>query len=194
MPDSFIHDYDPSQYLTKKYASISAIDEIEKIIALDFESYLPEDLLVKVDRASMAHALEVRSPFLDHKLIELLAQIPMNQKIKYFKLKYLLKYKLLKNILPREVMFRPKMGFGVPLHEWFKKDLFDFVYDNLMNGISANALNMDKKYIKKIIIDHRNEICNNSSKIWNLLMLEFWYQQNQKINDGSQNNYLAGKS
>lgn len=96
-------------------------------------SYLPEDLLVKVDIASMAHSLEARSPFLDHKLMEFAASLPAYLKLRGIETKYLLKHSL-SDLLPREILRRRKMGFGVPLDVWFRKDLKEMTYDILLDN------------------------------------------------------------
>lgn len=159
------------------FKDILASNNLEKIIGFDFERYLPDDLLVKVDRASMSHALEVRSPFLDHKIIEMAAALPLNVKFSRYRLKYLLKHKMLKNVIDHHILFRPKMGFGVPIHVWFKNEAYPFVRETLLSGKCINEFQMNKANIEKILIEHKENKANHASKLWSLLMLELWRNQ-----------------
>ncbi|MBF0300684.1 MAG: asparagine synthase (glutamine-hydrolyzing) [Oligoflexia bacterium] len=159
------------------FSEIQADINLEKIIGFDFEKYLPDDLLVKVDRASMAHSLEVRSPFLDHKLVEFAASIPLGIKFSKYRLKYLLKHHMLKDVLERKILFRPKMGFGVPIHSWFKNELYSYAKEVLMDGTFSQNFNFNKVYIEKLLSDHKNSRSNNSNKLWTLLMLGLWYDR-----------------
>jgi len=138
----------------------------------DFKHYLPDDILVKVDIASMAHSLEVRSPFLDYNVIEYAASIPHQIKMKNNVNKYILK-KSLKEILPREILYRKKAGFAVPLVHWFRKDLRDLSYDILLDGITVKRGYFKKEAIKKILESH-NKGVDHSDRIWGLLFLEKW--------------------
>ncbi len=173
MPQHFPNE---CSYLRNRFREVEANNQVEKIVGLDFMTYLPEDLLVKVDRASMAHSLEVRAPFLDHHLIEYLAKLPLSQKFKRLKQKYLLKYFILKDILPHHVMFRSKMGFGVPIHEWFRKELSGYLIDKLLNGQIIKEFDLNKKFIESLIKEHQSKKSNYSDKLWNLLMLELWWE------------------
>ncbi|MBF0361103.1 MAG: asparagine synthase (glutamine-hydrolyzing) [Oligoflexia bacterium] len=161
------------------FMQILADFDIERIIGFDFERYLPDDLLVKVDRASMAHSLEVRSPFLDHKLVELAASIPMDIKFSRYRLKYLLKNHMLKNVLDKKILFRPKMGFGVPIHDWLKNGMYQYTRQILMDGKFFSDYNhncnFNKKYIEKLLLEHKDNKANNTNKLWTLLMLGLWY-------------------
>ncbi|MBF0312050.1 MAG: asparagine synthase (glutamine-hydrolyzing) [Oligoflexia bacterium] len=159
-----------------RFSSVLANKSINKVIGFDFENYLPDDLLVKVDRASMAHSLEVRSPFLDHKLIEYMSALPMHIKLKHFHLKHLLKNKVLRGVLPDEVLFRKKMGFGVPIHQWFKKDIIALTEERLFDS-SLGVIPLNQNYMEKILQEHKEEKQNHAYKLWSLLMLRMWEDQ-----------------
>lgn len=149
---------------------------LDATMLTDVETYLPNDLLVKVDIASMAVSLEARSPFLDHKLMEFAASLPENIKLRGMETKHLLK-KVASRLVPREVIYRRKMGFGVPIGHWFRGELSGFVEDTLL---STKALNRDLfsgEHIRRLIEEHKADKQDNSWKLWTLLMLELWFQR-----------------
>jgi len=135
--------------------------------------YLPDDLLVKVDVASMANSLEARSPFLDHQFMEFIARIPSELKLRGKTTKYILK-EALKGILPDEVLFREKMGFGVPIDHWFRNELKEMAYDTLLSDRAVQRGYFKKEAVKKILDEHTSNRWNWQNHIWNLLMLELW--------------------
>ena len=149
-------------------------DLLDTLLFVDTLNYLPEDLMVKVDIASMAHSLECRSPFLDHKLVEFAASIPSCLKLKGRKTKYILK-KALAKILPEEILNRGKMGFGVPLSFWFRRELKDYTQEILLCK-KADRGYFEQKEIKNLIEEHTSGRTNHSYRIFSLLMLELWHQ------------------
>ncbi|MEE9587782.1 MAG: asparagine synthase C-terminal domain-containing protein, partial [Hyphomicrobiaceae bacterium] len=169
----------------KQYLDESSLDALEPLFAqaptpatgaawADIHTYLPDDLLVKVDVASMAHSLECRSPFLDHKLMEWAADIPEECKMADGETKSLLK-KAMEPFLPRELLYRPKMGFGVPIDRWLKHEMRGFTYDVLLDGSACSRGLFDQGAVRALLDGH----CNgqgNAPRIWALLMLELWYQ------------------
>lgn len=154
-------------------------DELSKMQLLDIQYLLVDDFLTKVDISSMSNSLEIRVPFLDHKLAELAFEIPSELKYKNKIKKYVLK-KTFSDLLPPEIISHKKQGFGVPLNYWFRKDLKDFTYDTLMNNSNLNEF-LNTKYINLILDDHQKGIRNYSSKIWSLLVLNEWLEQNKNI-------------
>jgi asparagine synthase (glutamine-hydrolysing) len=140
----------------------------------DVHTYLPDDLLVKVDIASMANSLEARSPFLDHVLMSWAATIPEEQRFTGTEPKALLK-KAMEPYLPHDLMYRPKMGFGVPIDLWLRGELKEFAYDTLL-GSSARERGLFKLDYVKTMLDWHSEGQNWSTRIWALLMLELWFQ------------------
>lgn len=153
-------------------------DPLSLIQYLDIKTYLVGDILTKVDRASMAHSLEVRVPFLDHKFVEWTAQVPTALKLKQGCGKYLLK-KAMEPHLPDDVLYRNKMGFRVPLADWFKGPLKDKLRQALLSDeMRATGLfNMDT--IKRWLDDHQSGRREYSAPLWTLLMFASFYKQSQ---------------
>jgi len=132
--------------------------------------------LVKVDIASMANSLEARSPFLDHHLIEFAASLPENLKQNGFGTKTLLK-KVGARLVPREVIYRPKMGFGIPLNKWLRNELQGFTRETLLSDKAKDRGLFDAKVVERLIDEQRDDLKDNSWKLWTLLMLELWFQR-----------------
>jgi len=149
----------------------------EQAIYSDFSVYLPDDLLVKVDIATMTTALEGRSPFLDHEMLELTAQIPFEYKLKGVNnKKYILK-KALENILPREVLYRKKMGFGIPIHGWFRGELKNYARELLLSDHSNNRGIFKRSALEKMLKEHEEGKTDHGNRIWALVTLELWFQE-----------------
>ena len=161
--------------IRQEYENLAIKDIVDSVMSVDLATYMPGDLLPKVDIASMSNSLECRSPFLDHKFLEFSAKIPSNLKIKGLATKYILK-KSLKNILPDSILKREKMGFGVPVAGWFKNELKGYAYDILLSGRAAGRGYFDKDKIKSILDSHASGKANNGAKIWCLLNLELWHR------------------
>ncbi|WP_305908400.1 XrtA/PEP-CTERM system amidotransferase [Methylomarinum sp. Ch1-1] len=138
---------------------------------LDIKTYLPGDILTKVDRASMAHALEVRVPLLDHELVEWMASMPSGLKLKNREGKYIFK-KGLEKYLSDEILYRPKMGFAVPLASWFKGPLREQVRESLLGETMAGCGLFDQKFLTRMVDQHQSGLRDYSSPIWSLLMFE----------------------
>ncbi|MEP6597561.1 MAG: asparagine synthase (glutamine-hydrolyzing) [Ginsengibacter sp.] len=153
-------------------------DFISNLQNLDMETYMVDDILTKVDRASMMNSLEVRVPLLDHKFAELSFKIPSNLKLKGESGKYIFKQSI-KTFLPKDVLKHPKQGFGVPLSLWFKEDLKKYVNDTLLSRNSLLSNYLEIKYVKKILENNRSGLRDFSSKIWSLVFFEEWLKQNQ---------------
>ena len=148
---------------------------IDRTLFVDVMSYLPEDLLVKVDIATMAHSLEARSPFLDHKLMEFAASLPDDLKLRGIESKYLLKHTLC-NMIPRPIVQRKKMGFGVPLDMWFRNDLKEMAYDVLLAKKCTERGYFKPESLQKLLDEHASERYDHSYRIWALLFLEMWHR------------------
>jgi asparagine synthase (glutamine-hydrolysing) len=167
---------DSFDLLFQKYDEAVAEDFLDKTLYSDVMMYLPDDLLVKVDVASMANSLEARSPFLDHEFMEFVARIPSGLKLKGRITKYILK-EALRGILPEEVLFRKKMGFGVPIDHWFRNELKEMAYDTLLSERAVQRGYFRKDAVKKILDEHASGAWNWHNHIWSLLMLELWHIQ-----------------
>ena len=157
-----------------KYRAAEAADFLDATLSLDFGLYLPDTLMPKVDIASMAYSLEARSPFLDHTFMEFAARIPSDLKLKDGREgKYILK-KAVEPYLPRDLIYRPKMGFGVPLDHWFRHELKDMAFDTLLSKRALERGYFKRDYIEQMLQRHqRGE--QWQYLIWNLLMLELWH-------------------
>jgi asparagine synthase (glutamine-hydrolysing) len=166
-----LNEYDSTETFRYYYEKADTNDPVSKIQYLDIKTYLTDDILVKVDRASMAHSLEVRAPLLDHKLMELIASMPSSLKLKGMMGKYILK-KALHSLLPEEVLYRRKMGFAVPLAKWFREDLKEAAYETIVEAEDDCLL--DKRFVNQIWRQHQNGFRDRSAELWGLLMFRLW--------------------
>ncbi len=139
---------------------------------LDIKSYLPLDILTKVDRMSMAHSLEARVPLLDHKLVEFAATIPAELKLKNGSTKYIFK-KAMRGILPDAIIDRPKHGFAVPLGQWFKGRFDSFLHDLLLSDTSKQRGALNPSYVEQLIRQQRGGRPLDS-QLWTLISFELW--------------------
>lgn len=149
----------------------------ENIMLADILSYLPDDILVKLDRCSMATSLEARVPFLDKSLAEFAWKLPINMKIKKRHVKSTSKWilrEILYKYIPREIIDRPKKGFTMPLGPWMRGSLKPWMMDLLDNGKIKNQGFLDPKFVENIVDEHISEKKDNSLKIWNILMWQIW--------------------
>jgi len=148
-----------------------ADDPLSLIQYLDMKTYLVGDILTKVDRASMAHSLEVRVPLLDHKFIEWVSGLPVNMKLRGQEGKYILK-KALEPHLPHDVLYRPKMGFGVPLGKWFRGPLKRRIRESLLEGNLAQSGMFRQNYLEQLVNDHQSGLREYSAPLWALMMFQ----------------------
>jgi asparagine synthase (glutamine-hydrolysing) len=146
-------------------------DALGLIQYIDMHTYLVGDINTKVDRASMAHSLEVREPLMDHSLVEWLSNLPSNLKIRGPESKYLFK-KAMEPYLPSEVMYRPKMGFAVPLASWFRGPLRARVKNAVMGPLIADTDLFDRAYLRELVQQHQAGARDYSAPLWTLLMFE----------------------
>jgi len=141
----------------------------------DLHTYLPDDLMVKVDVASMAHGLESRSPLLDHVFMEWAAGIPEEIRMARGVTKALFK-SAMEPYLPAEVLYRPKKGFSLPVDQWFRCDLKELAYDTLLSRSSAERGLFRPEYVRLLLDEHSALACDHHTRLWALLMLELWFQ------------------
>lgn len=149
---------------------------LDRLLKADVNTYLPDDLLVKVDIAAMANSLEGRSPFLDHKLMEFCASLPVEYKLRGNIKKYILK-KAIKDMVPAENLNRGKMGFGVPVGNWFRKELKPFLKENLLSEKSLGRGYFNPDTVKSMVEAHSQARKDYSFQLWALLMLELWHKR-----------------
>lgn len=153
-------------------------DFISNLQLLDMKTFMVDDILTKVDRASMMNSLEVRVPLLDHKFAELCFKIPWNMKLRGKVQKYIFK-KTLELYLPVSILKHPKQGFAIPLSVWFKDDLKEYVQDTLLSPRPLYSEYLDQNYVKKIVLDNQNGMRDLSKRVWSLLFFEEWLKQNR---------------
>src|SRR5438105_773717 len=157
-------------------ARANSEDPLGLIQYIDLQTYLVGDINTKVDRASMAHSLEVREPLMDHLLVEWLATLPSSLKLRRGEGKYLLK-KTMEPVLPRETLYRPKMGFVVPLASWFRGPFRGRVRSALLGDELASAGMFNRQYIQHLLTKHESGARDYSQPIWSLLMFEAFLRQ-----------------
>jgi asparagine synthase (glutamine-hydrolysing) len=164
--------YDSMDILRAYYSRADTDDVLSRIQYVDMKTYLTDDILTKVDRASMAVSLEVRAPLLDHKFMETVAMIPSSLKLAGTNGKYIFK-KAMASVLDSEILGRKKQGFAVPLDRWLREDLRDLAYDALFScsdGILSQA------FLKKIWEQHQKHRYDRSAHLWSVLIFRKWKQ------------------
>jgi asparagine synthase (glutamine-hydrolysing) len=169
---SYLDAYD---YMINVFQEAEADDFLDKILYTDINTYLPGDLLVKMDIATMAHSLEARSPFLDHKFMEFNARIPSRFKLKGLTSKYILK-KALKGLLPEEILKRGKMGFGIPIGKWFRYQLKDYIREILLDTRNLQRGYFTRESIRQLLDEHISGKVDHGYRLWALLNLELWHR------------------
>jgi len=156
----------------RRHAMQAPVDHPLSLVQyLDIKTYLPGDILTKVDRASMAHALEVRVPILDHQLVDWISGLPPEFKLKGREGKYIFK-KALEPTLPDNILYRPKMGFAVPLDSWFRGPLREKVRDSILGDTMKDSGLFDHKYLKRLVDQHQSGVRDHTAPIWSLLMFD----------------------
>ncbi|MBC8114636.1 MAG: asparagine synthase (glutamine-hydrolyzing), partial [Candidatus Saccharimonas sp.] len=146
-------EYDGASFLLDAYSRCSETDFVQRTTCVDVETYLPCDILTKVDIASMAYGLEARSPFMDHRVVELAAQIPRPLKLHHRRGKRIL-VETFADLLPESIQTRPKMGFGVPLDHWFRGELREMLCDTLLDPRSLQRGYFDPAAVRRLIDEH----------------------------------------
>jgi asparagine synthase (glutamine-hydrolysing) len=166
---------DALEVLLAAYRESDAPDFGDATLGVDAGLYLPDDLLVKVDIASMAHSLEARSPFLDHEFMEFAATIPFELKVRGRVKKYILK-RALAGLLPERILHRPKMGFGVPIDHWLRHELREVAYETLLGSRAASRGYFQVRTVRRMLDEHMQGKAGWHYLLWNLLMLELWHR------------------
>jgi asparagine synthase (glutamine-hydrolysing) len=157
--------------------NLGSYTDVEKLMLMDTANYLPNDILVKLDRAAMNVSLETRAPFLDPRVFEYAWSLPPHLKIKGSKTKFILR-DILSNYIPQQMIERPKKGFAIPLDDWLRGPLRDWA-DELLNKDSINSEGLlNAKTIESIWNDHTEGKVNKGSLLWNILMFQLWLKNN----------------
>jgi asparagine synthase (glutamine-hydrolysing) len=167
-------DGDPGAWLAGILdGSEGKLEHLDRLLAADVASYLPYDLLVKMDIATMANSLEARSPFLDHEVMEFCARLPTRLKVRRGRLKYLEK-KVALEFLPAANIKRRKMGFGVPIATWLRSELRPFLHDVLLSPAALGRGMFDAGMVRQLVSEHERGV-DRSFQLWSLLWLEMWH-------------------
>ena len=165
-----------TSFLETWFKRANGIGLVDTLLLTDLMTYLPNDLLVKVDIATMAVSLEARSPFLDHHVIEFAASLPEGLKLRGLTTKYLLK-KVLRQLLPSENLDRRKMGFGVPIGHWFRGKMQPFLREVVLSEKALKRGLFQPEFVRQLIELHTRGERDYSHQLWTLLMLELWFQR-----------------
>jgi asparagine synthase (glutamine-hydrolysing) len=175
--------YDPADITKAHYQNADTDDHLGKILYTDIKTYLPGDVLVKVDRMSMANSLEIRAPLLDYRVVEYAANIPSALKLNGREKKYILKHAFEK-LLPEDVLYRKKMGFSVPLAQWLRNELFELaegVFNSEEGGL-AQCFDMNK--VRELWLNHQRGQNQNTQELWTMVAFELWWRAYENANGG----------
>jgi asparagine synthase (glutamine-hydrolysing) len=169
--------YDSLSVFEAHWARCQSQDPLSRVQYLDFKTYLVDDILTKVDRASMAHSLEVRVPVLDHKVVELAARMPSDIKLHGKASKYVFK-RSLESILPEEVFRRKKAGFSIPIHAWFRGELKGITETRLLGSQAQDLAGIvDPGYVRKLWSEHQSGLRNHGFPLFALLSFSLWHRK-----------------
>jgi asparagine synthase (glutamine-hydrolysing) len=166
---------DADDEIAARWAAASGATVVDRMLEVDAGSYLVDDLIAKVDIATMAHALEARSPFLDHQMMELAASIPSEYKVRGGEKKWILR-EALRPWLPGEILDRPKQGFSVPLSSWLRTDLQGWARDILLDPSSLGRGYFEPAAVNRLLDRHAAGADGDAKRIYALLMLELWHR------------------
>jgi asparagine synthase (glutamine-hydrolysing) len=168
--------FDPTGRIHEAWNASPAADLLDTMLDTDVNTYLPDDLLVKIDIATMAYSVEARSPLLDHHVMELAASLPADYKLGRGVTKRVLK-EAFRADLPDDILDRPKKGFGVPLRHWFRDELRDMPREMLLDPGARTAAWLRRDEVERLIDEHRTERADHSLRLWTLLQLEMWHRE-----------------
>jgi asparagine synthase (glutamine-hydrolysing) len=171
-----IGDWDSELYFSEPLGRLRGLPLVTQAMTLDFETYLPEDCLTKVDRMSMAHSIESRVPLLDHLVVEFAASLPAHFKIRQGQQKHLLK-RLAYRLVPRDLLDRPKQGFGVPIGYWFRGSLRDAFGDILGAPSTRQRGYFNYHFVDRVLHEHLSGKRDHAFRLWQLLVFELWNRQ-----------------
>lgn len=166
---------DSADFLLEAYRGCPSRDLVTRTTVADMLTYLPCDILTKVDLASMTFGLECRSPFLDHHVAELAVAMPLEQKLKGRKGKRIL-LETFGDLLPESIQQRPKMGFGVPLGDWFRGELRPMLEETLLSSRALQRGLFNPAAVRQLIDEHQQQRWDHSYRLWALICLELWQQ------------------
>jgi asparagine synthase (glutamine-hydrolysing) len=164
---------DPSESYRAVWEAADGCDDVDRVLCLDFKTYLPDQLLTKMDVSTMAHSVEGRSPLLDKQLIEFAATIPTSLRLRGYTTKYLLK-KLAARHVPAEIVYRKKRGFVMPISSWLRKELAGSTRTVLQSRSFADRNWIRPESVNSMIAEHASQQRNWGEQLWTLFVLELW--------------------
>jgi asparagine synthase (glutamine-hydrolysing) len=167
--------YRTASLFEELYHAADGPDSLARIQYIDFKTYLPDDILAKVDRASMAVSLEVRCPLLDHRLVEFVAALPSRLKLRGTHTKLIFR-DALRGLVPETVLKRPKMGFAVPISSWLRGPLRPLVDEYILKGSKQHGC-FNSQVVEGLVREHRLGVRNRTTELWGLLIFNMWYER-----------------
>lgn len=163
-------------YFRELSGNVNTDAPLDSLLYIDSKTYLPGDILTKVDRMSMAVSLEARVPLLDHKLIEFVTRIPASMKMAGFETKHLFK-RAIADLVPEEIINRPKQGFGVPIQQWINEQLRERIRDTLNDQRTRQRGYITRAHVETLLEEHERGRRDHAMALWSLLMLELWHRR-----------------
>ena len=171
-----VSDFDFAAARFNEYASkVKTADDLDRLLYIDCKTYLPADILTKVDRMSMAVSLEARAPLLDHRLVDFVTRIPSSLKLAGTQTKQIFK-RAVSDLIPPEVLNRPKQGFGIPIPQWINQELRGRIRETLTEPVTCQRGYFESSYISTLLDEHERGRRDHSRALWALLMLELWHR------------------
>jgi asparagine synthase (glutamine-hydrolysing) len=170
--------YEPPTLLTENKPNLNGLDDVQRMMALDMLNYLPDDILTKVDRAAMSKSLETRVPYLDHRVVEFAWHLPQSMKLHNGQTKWALR-QVLYRYVPRTLIERPKMGFGVPIGIWLRGPLREWAEDLLSKVRLKREGFFNHTLVYKKWNEHLSGQRNWQSHLWDILMFQSWLEKNK---------------
>jgi asparagine synthase (glutamine-hydrolysing) len=165
-----------NSYFLELSGNVSSDASLDSLLYIDSKTYLPGDILTKVDRMSMAVSLEARAPLLDHKLIEFVTRIPAAMKMAGLETKHLFK-RAIADLVPAEIVNRPKQGFGVPIQKWINQQLRQRIRETLNDPRTLQRGYVSRRHVELLLDEHERGRRDHAMALWSLLMLELWHRQ-----------------
>jgi asparagine synthase (glutamine-hydrolysing) len=167
---------DPETEIARRFDRHAALPWVSQMMRIDIETYLPEDILTKVDRMSMAHSIESRVPLLDNEVVDFAATLPPGFKIRNGRRKHILK-EVASGLLPEGLVDRRKQGFGVPLGVWFRGGLRELFTDTLLSSRAVQRGYFDRRFISRLVDEHVSGRRDHTLRLWQLVVFERWHEQ-----------------
>ena len=168
---------EPPTFLTSNLPNLDGLDDVQRMMALDMMTYLPDDILTKVDRAAMGVSLETRIPFLDQQLVEFAWSLPQSMKLRDGQSKWVLRQVLYRHV-PKALIERPKMGFGIPIDSWLRGPLREWAEDLLSEPRLKREGFFNSAPIRRKWTEHLSGKRNWQYQLWNVLMFQAWLEKN----------------